>query len=819
MKRNFIDTWSVIFDEKAKPLVGKIEFCEANTTDIVLKEIYDIDNNPLSNPIYCNGTPTYQVMLDEGDYTVRYYRYIGNGNMEHDNNENSWFLYKTELIKDQEKTSFTTADLYAVNTIDDLKNISDMTPYMHVNVLGYYAAGDCATRMYTWIPNASANDNGGNIIASLKDTSGYWSMTIPGSYIDVRWFGDFPDNTAKPSTQTSNLGQRARAATCANDYHKDLYFPAPKSKTMAYYIFDGSNTVSVSKDIICDNGVRFVVKKGTVGTKVQAHEIKKCDKYLFISESTNDAVGKYEVDTTWVNSSWYSEKDTDEVKSGARVGYVIDYIQPYLINGETKDAPKFKDTKIKFERDGLNMENVTFDNCEFVDCNKNITKTTIFMNMEIKQSWFDSVDTMLKCAFNRCIINIDNFSDADTYIKVHNIATFNNTEDIFNYGDLKEQTIHDATIKMSPTFTTILENFNGSINLSGNGSLELHNASVTFNNLQKQNLNLVDCWVNIPKTMAANNVAIRRGAIMGQQFEADGNVYLEDVENTAKMNFVNALSAELRNCKIAANVNGKNISITGCHLYNNASLTQYDTAGRITPTVMNCIFEIGSYYIPIAQTANTLVVGGRLCNNIARDTTKHWIKLNRTNFQGYDYMHEYVYEGNNDPYIHAANDIIHRTKKYDSKTGKATLGTSVPWFETPGKGYNAGGDPQWLALYNYDLINLRHFSFGISPTVNVTMLYKQSLIYVSDSYRHPYYTFYMDGLTALDTATTLDSSYNFKLSGGTSYDGYRYVSFGCDIYGHTGDDLYSKGFFYANFKFNIERSISTGSTMVKQWVK
>lgn len=45
-------------------------------------------------------------------------------------------------------------------------------------------------------------------------------------------------------------------------------------------MFDGSNTVSVQKDIILDNGVRFVVKKNTSGTLVACHEMKACDNML-----------------------------------------------------------------------------------------------------------------------------------------------------------------------------------------------------------------------------------------------------------------------------------------------------------------------------------------------------------------------------------------------------------------------------------------------------------------------------------------------------------------------------------------------------------
>lgn len=792
--RNFVDAWQNLIDAKGHYLNGRVTFYEAGSTTSK-KTIYAADGKtPLPNPIYTAafGKTMNQVFLDDSDYTITFEMYQGQGNMESDDNESSWFNYKTILSKNGSlKIEDSRSNVPAVTGISALKNVVAEDGDI-IQVFGYNTKEDCPPRYFVWHAGMNANkDDGGIFISSNKTTVGCWQMIVEGTYIDVRWYGDIPATSTTGTT--SNLGQRAKAATAANLYRKDLYFPS-NGTGLSCYVFDGSNTVSVTKDIICDNGVRFVVKPGTTGTKVSCHELKKCEKYLFVSPSSDVAIGGYSLSCDWINTSWFNSNQVNA--EGAKVGYVID-----LLNS----ALNFANTKIKFERDGLNKENVRFDNCEFVDCLENIDKPTIFANMEIKQSWFyKSFDFITKCAYGSCTILLRNFKNADTYIKMKNKCYQ------YDYGDLGEQSLNNALVYPGGT----IENCYGSVSFptSTSGEYEMHNCSLTFNSSSTNvSLNLVDCWITLPGDRIYVNISIRRGALIGGSLQSIGRVYLENVENSSVLKFEAATSAELRNCKISGNVIGRKLSVYDSHVTNNAKITQYDNVGVLVPTIIGNTFEIGSYYEPIALTTGTKVAGGRINHNIGTDRTKHWIKLNRTNFTQQEYLHDYQYIGNVEPYMTATNDVSHYMKKYNYDAGKKAIGTKAPWIETPGKGYNAGGDPQWLSLYNYEFIKLRCFSFGLIPQCEVILNYTQSLIYVSDSYRHPYYTYVLrDGLKALDAAGATDSTYEFVLGGGTSYDGYKYVQFGCDIYGHTGDDSYPKGYFYATLKFNIDRKQSTG---------
>ena len=94
--RNFVDSWQNLFDVNGKFLVGRLTFLEPNTSSNKLT-IYDTDGNELDNPIYTSqyGLPKYQIMLQDRDYKVTFEMYIGQGNMESDENESNWLLYKT----------------------------------------------------------------------------------------------------------------------------------------------------------------------------------------------------------------------------------------------------------------------------------------------------------------------------------------------------------------------------------------------------------------------------------------------------------------------------------------------------------------------------------------------------------------------------------------------------------------------------------------------------------------------------------------------------------------------------------------------------
>ena len=636
--RNYVDPWQNIIDIHGKYLVGRLTFLEPNTSGRKLT-IYDTDGNELDNPIYTStfGLPKHQVMLQDQDYKVTYEMYIGHGNMESDENEENWLLYKTVLsVNGNLTTSQTTATPTFVNTVAELKALSEMKDGATAIVQGYYTLGDSGdSRLYVWHAAGNYTDDGGVTIKSNNSTLGAWIMTIPSDYIDVRWYGDIPDSSAQPTTQKSNLGQRARAARAANMYDKNLYFPARQNTTSAasFYIFDGSNTVSVDQDIIVDSAVRFVVKEGTTGTAISCNEFYKPSKHLFVSESQSQQIGGYTLTANWINTSWLSANDA--TARNARIGYVIDQLKSQLI---------FNDTKIKVARDGINMP-CTFKNCEMVECYKQITGTVTMQNMNIHTDWFaDDYNYNNLTLQTPCIVKLSNCKDADTYILLKN-----KIQD-YLYGDCGEQQLHDATIHGE----CVLENCYGSVTVTGNGGVELHNASLTISGLTANNsLNVVDSWLTIPSNTVMQNIQFRRGALQGNvTIQLIGNSFFENVDIH---NAINCLGTDttFSRCDIRGYVHGTNITIHDNNIYN--QIDQRDVNGVINVNCIGNMFYNTAQGIPARHyvhttTANSIVSGMWLKNGSSYDTI-HWIRLDRTNLQNQDSAHNYTYAGNSEPYL------------------------------------------------------------------------------------------------------------------------------------------------------------------------
>lgn len=75
-----------------------------------------------------------------------------------------------------------------VATIAELRTVKPSAG-MCVNVDGYYRSGDCPSRRYLWVENASNYDDGGYIIASTVDNGGRWVMLWEGERLPASLYG------------------------------------------------------------------------------------------------------------------------------------------------------------------------------------------------------------------------------------------------------------------------------------------------------------------------------------------------------------------------------------------------------------------------------------------------------------------------------------------------------------------------------------------------------------------------------------------------------------------------------------------------------
>lgn len=633
--RNFVDSWQNLFDVNGKFLVGRLTFLEPNTSSNKLT-IYDVDGNELDNPIYTSqyGLPKHQIMLQDRDYKVTFEMYIGQGNMESDENESNWLLYKTiTSVNGILTTSQQSATPTFIDTVEQMKAMTGMQDGDTCIVKGYYEVGDSGDeRLYVWHQNGNYTDDGGVTVKSNNSTSGAWVMVIPYNYIDVRWYGDIPDASAKPTVQKSNLGQRARAAHAANMYDKHLYFAARQNtiSSASYYIFDGSNTVSLDQDIICDSAVRFVVKEGTTGTAVTCKTLQKPTKHLFVSESPQQTIGGYTLTADWINTSWLSSNDV--IARNARLGYVIDQL---------KSPITFNDCMIKVERDSINMA-CTFNNCDIVECHKQIAISCTMQNMVVKTNWFADDYNYSNLTLTGCTILLHNCKDANTYILIKN------RQNDPNYGDLGEQSIN-ATVLTGGT----IENCYGTITVSGNSSLELNNVSLTINGLGSTNsINAVDSWLTIGTAATLRSIQMRRGSLAGNALTLISDSMIENCDIRTLIN-TTGIKLVVRNSEIHSKITTRNIDLINNQIY--ADIDQSDLSGIVYVKATGNMFHTNESNVPAqhyvhADTVDSVVQGIWISNGSSYDTA-HWIKIDRTNLKEQDNDHQYTYSKNAEPYL------------------------------------------------------------------------------------------------------------------------------------------------------------------------
>jgi hypothetical protein len=140
-------------DLDGKPLAGRVKFCKLHTTE--LENIYDNQGNLSDNPIFTNtiGQLNWQVFLaDNKDYTIRFEKYIGNGDMTED--EDNWlFQYSCDNLWDIYGINVDSTTFQLVNNISDLRALDPNTITTRDNrkvviLGGYNTIGDKPQVMY-----------------------------------------------------------------------------------------------------------------------------------------------------------------------------------------------------------------------------------------------------------------------------------------------------------------------------------------------------------------------------------------------------------------------------------------------------------------------------------------------------------------------------------------------------------------------------------------------------------------------------------------------------------------------------------------------
>lgn len=432
------DEWNNLFDKSNKPLLGRILFKDKDTLEDVA--IYDNAGNNLGNIVYINGVTDYQIFVDiEHNYTAYLYQYIGTGSFREDEDESDWLLIRTidklnKLVDVEEHDDI-------VYGIDALKNIdtTNKADNYTVIVVGYHEANDCPPRTYRWSKSSTATiDNG--IVVGNQNQTGRWILNIPFDYIDVRWYGDIPQQSYYSGT--SYTANRAAAAQACDNYSKAMYFPK------GYYIFDGSNSVSPYQNIIVDANTHFYFKSSNI-TTIHCKEIigNGCSAPLFSTDS-NENIALY-VNTA--RTSWAQQLNFDPIKSAYK--YIIDSISSNItIKGQ-----------FEVELYSNNISNIKFDNAKSTNSCYFIKSACSFNNMTVDGHWFVDADAQTGHTFENCKL-----TDASTFLNKKLYIQLKNQLNDPLYGDMQNADLTDVTLLDN----AVISNFKGTVTLDGNATID-----------------------------------------------------------------------------------------------------------------------------------------------------------------------------------------------------------------------------------------------------------------------------------------------------------------------------------------------------------
>lgn len=236
--QTFFNPTTPFFDGEGRPLVGAmVSFLDLETSASLIP-LTDSDGVALPNPLYTgedgrmrlengNGAPAVPCIADGLSYKVTVARrtgvepvYIG------DILQNASELYEEPdiafVVTAMNKPEGTDLNTTVVGSIAAVRLANK--DLGSVVCTGYYSAGDCPSRTFTWVTAQNPpEDNAINILRNPEDATGYWKMSDPdGGLWDIRVAGCSTSKTAAVNdqclTRLVNVIDSSGIAT--------VYFPA-----------------------------------------------------------------------------------------------------------------------------------------------------------------------------------------------------------------------------------------------------------------------------------------------------------------------------------------------------------------------------------------------------------------------------------------------------------------------------------------------------------------------------------------------------------------------------------------------------------------
>ncbi len=616
-------------DDEGKPLLGRVKFCKLHTT--ILENIYNMNGTVVyANPQYTNtiGQLQYQVFLkDNTDYTVRFQKYVGNGDMTED--QDNWLdVYTCDDIWNTYGVEVDSTTFQLVNNITDLRNTDPSTITTRDNhkviiLGGYNVIGDKPQVMYIWNPNNTDSDNGGDVIKVNNISNGRWELVnnFGPNGVDVRHFGVFGADSKADATDLMSI--RINTANQYASYNSiPLYFPSINGLT--WYKMNGLNLYKAV----------FAEETRVFGNTNYPNIITMFDENGYLDVYT-DAGYKavFTIRGPTVRTSWGVNSDNCIFEPSYKL--IVDS----AINTNHRD---FSNIIVELIHETSNLQ---FDNCEIHSVNK-LGDYIYFRNGKITESMFTfTTDYDTITITNDVVVDIDDWpttwkwlhlrtQQPDQTIDFKGRKLYANCNGIINW-------VGGVTFK-NAIFTTGFEITQSSIGLENCGGPVQFNAAL-------QTLVLDNCAIAIttlhharPNVVIKNNSEITFSSytLYAGEFALHDSIVHGGVN--ADVHVVGSNSIFDGAIVVSGVLNLQRCTITG-------TITQSAKDANFVVTLLNNTLT-NTYYMygaPLLQS----VVSGKIEYNNSNAAQGMAIVIDRTNFDPDETHHNYSYKYNTGAFI------------------------------------------------------------------------------------------------------------------------------------------------------------------------
>lgn len=419
-----LDNYGSILDNEKNFLHGKLVFCQKGTTTQEPVFAWDSEHDAYVSvtPIVytdVNGRPNVQIYLADKDYTIYVYKYIGNGDMSLDSDDDNWsFQYSFNNLYnvfglDIKSNAVSLIDSMASLKATDPINIPSVGGEKLVALGGYNAMGDCPVVYYKWDSASSALANDVDIVQVTGISTGRWILvnTFEETGIfDVRHAGCFPKDAESDVEVTQSYALK-KADTYASKFGLTLFVPSIYENDFSFYI--GTN-VSIYSKIWFADGAKIVTATSLTLNDLSERNEGRNYPFMLHSDTNN---GSIDVAGDLIHTSWFENTET----ANPSVNYPpsINCRKKFVYDGTLGvqgSVPTFTLANMDVEILSL-LENESIDltNCNIVSDEK-IKHSSSFTNCEIKGTFFDSSANLLNMNFSGCVSDIDTWSSTDKYV-------------------------------------------------------------------------------------------------------------------------------------------------------------------------------------------------------------------------------------------------------------------------------------------------------------------------------------------------------------------------------------------------------------------